>query len=158
MRASWILIISIALVACATAQPAGDAAEAEIRQASERFWGARERGDASAFAAQFTEDGILMIPGMNDSVGRDAIRELSQRRFANVKTSGFKVHRREIDVAGDAAYEVAWYSETSTSSGESYRMEGRYLNVWKRDADGAWRVQRNLYNFSAANPVSAPSD
>lgn len=158
MRALWLVPFCIALAACASAPPPAETATAEIREASDRFWAARERGDAPAFADQFTEDGILMIPGMSDAVGRDAIRDLSQRRFASVKTAGFKVHRREIDVAGDAAYEVAWYSETSTSSGESYRMEGRYLNVWKRDADGAWRVQRNLYNFSAANPVSAPSD
>lgn len=49
---------------------------------------------------------------------------------------------------GHVAYELATYSETLTHEGaEPSPVRGRYLLVWKRDADGQWRVHRNMFQF-----------
>lgn len=168
-----ILIACGILTSCVTTQPgprisdmevqqasdrsAPAIAEMEIQQASDRFWTTRESGDASALAAQFTEEAILMVPGLPDAVGRSAVRDLLKLRFASARTTDFKVHRREIQVVAESAYELAWYSETHRGQGEWTRLEGRYLLFWKRGHDDRWRVHRYFYNFSAATPVSAPS-
>jgi uncharacterized protein (TIGR02246 family) len=149
-RSLWILTL-VALTACASVQPASEQSELAVQQASDRFWATRERGDARSFADQFTEDGILMIPGLADASGRTAIRELSEKRFPGTPTSDFKIQRREIQVAGDSAWELAWYEETYRGN-DPVRMRGRYLIVWKRASDGVWRVHRNLYNFSGTVP------
>jgi uncharacterized protein (TIGR02246 family) len=152
-KSLWILIVCGALTSCATVQPAPEQAQLEVQQASDQFWATRERGDASSFAGQFTEDGILMVPGLADAAGRSAIRELAQKRFASGRTTDFTVHRREIEVVGDSAYELAWYSETDRRQEQSFRMQGRYLIVWRRASDKLWRVHRNFYNFSDAAPL-----
>lgn len=149
-----ILIVCCTLTACATAPPATDhASDLDVRQASDRFWATRQRGDAAAFAEHFTDEGVLMIPGLDDASGRNAVRELAQKRFAGVRTADFKVHRREIDVCGDTAYELAWFAETYPAQNDPTRLRGRYLIVWKRGSDNVWRVHRNVYNFAGTEPL-----
>ena len=156
LRSLSILLVSLVLTSCATTQPAPEAAELEVQQASDRFWAARQSEDIPALTEHLTEDAILMIPGLPDAEGRAAIGELLQKRFATGRTANFKVFRREIQVVGDTAYELAWFSDdTHHEQADSFRMEGRYLTVWQRGSDGRWRVHRNFYNFSGAAPISS---
>jgi uncharacterized protein (TIGR02246 family) len=141
------------LTACVTVQPATQQTELEVQQASDQFSTARERGDASSFAALFTEDGIFMVPGLSDAAGRSGVRELAQQRFASGRINDFKIHRREIQVIGDSAYELAWYSETDRRQEQPFRLQGRHFILWKRGSDKVWRVHRYLYNFSDAAPL-----
>ena len=156
LRSLSILLVSLVLTSCATTRPAPEAAELEVQQASDRFWAARQSEDVPGVTALFTEDGILMIPGLPDAVGRAAIGELFQERFAAGRTDNFKVHKREIEVVGDTAYELAWFSDDAHHDrADSYRMEGRYLTVWQRGGDGGWRVHRYFFNYSGAAPISS---
>jgi uncharacterized protein (TIGR02246 family) len=151
VRSLWILLV-LSLMSCATTPPSTDSSELRVQQASEQFWAVRERGDAATFAAQFTEDGVFMVPGVADAMGRTAIQELAQLRFAGARTTDSHVHKREIKVLGDSAHEIAWFMETYPA--DSMRMLGRYVIVWNRGADNVWRVRRFMYNFSGAQPVS----
>jgi uncharacterized protein (TIGR02246 family) len=163
-RYAWILISCALLMRCASVPPAAQprqsetvvapaAKESDIRNASDQFWAARNRGDAAAFAAQFTDDGIFMVPGLSDAAGRTAVQALAEKRFAAARPTDFNVVRREIDVAGDSAYELGWFAETDRRGDQAMRMQGHYLLVWNRGSDDAWRVRRYLYNFSGAEPV-----
>ena len=153
-----MLIMCGMLTSCAATRPAAETARLEVQKASDQFWAIRERRDAPALASRFTETGIYMVPGLPDAVGRSAIRELLEKRLASGPTVDFKVHRREIEVIGDTAYELAWYSEKHHTRESSNLLEGRYAMVWLREHDGAWRVHRYLYNFSAATPIEPPSN
>lgn len=160
-RLIGVLMVCLVLAGCGTATApaaAAGAAELEVQQASDRFWATRARGDAGALAALFTDDGIFMVPGLADAAGRNAVRALLEQRFAGGRTFDFVVHRREIDVSGDSANELAWYSESHQAQGQTMRMDGRYLLVWRRGGDGVWRAHRYLYNFSGATPVDTPSE
>ena len=152
-RSLWIFFVCAALISCTSAQPGGQQANAVVEQTSDRFWSTRQSGDGAALATQFTEDGILMIPGLADAAGREAIRSLVQQRAATTQISDFKIQRREIEVLGDTAHELGWFSEVYRGQGPSMRMQGRYSIVWKRGGDNVWRVHRNQYNFSGATPV-----
>lgn len=135
-----IVLICMVLTACATVHPPAETEEAEVQRASDQVWAAHERGDAPGLAALVTEDAILMVPGFPDVVGRSAIQEAAQQMFASTQIADFRVHRREIEVVGDSAYELAWYSETlRAQNGSSRPVQGRYLIVWKRGSDNAWR-------------------
>ena len=156
-RHAWILIGCTLFAACASAPPPAAPApqrQGQILKASEGFWDARNRGDAAAFAAQFGDSGIFMVPGLPDATGQTAIRALAEKRFASMQITDFTVDRREIDVMGDTAHEMGWFTETNRGQGEAMRMRGRYLIVWKDAGGGVWRVARYFYNFSGAEPVA----
>jgi uncharacterized protein (TIGR02246 family) len=148
-RCILIIALCAALNGCVTAGHSSE--QRELEEASNRFIDARQTGDASSFAALFTGDGMFMVPGLLDAAGRSAVRELAQKRFARARSSDFAIHRREIQVLGDSANELAWFSETSPSGDD--RMEGRHSIVWKRGSDQVWRVHRYLYSFSDAKPL-----
>lgn len=154
MRTSTLIGgLCLVFIGCATSTPVRDQdTEHAIEEASNRFIGARQSGDASSFAAHFTDDGVFMVPGLLDASGRTAVEELAKKRFAGGPSSEFVIHRREIRVLGDLAHELAWFAET-TAMGD-HRMEGRHSIVWKRGTDSAWRVHRYLYAFSDAKPLS----
>lgn len=151
------VVVCALSASCATSRLSTPDATAGVEQASDAFWATRSQGDASLLAETFTETATFGVPGLPDAEGRNAIRELLNKRFANVRITDFKVHHREIDVIGDRAYELGWFSEINHHrEGDPMRMEGRYLIVWKREPGAGWRVHRNFYNFSAAEPVESP--
>lgn len=135
-------------------QPAGDAtakARADIAQARDAFWAAHERGDASAMASQLTEDAVLFAQGMGAVRGRTAIEESARQMFGQLRVTNFKILEQELDVHGEAAYELTTYSETLQPTGAApSNVRGRYHIVWRRGEDGVWRVHRNLFNLEAA--------
>jgi uncharacterized protein (TIGR02246 family) len=99
-----------------------------------------------------TEDAVLMAPGMSDIQGRSAIRDTAQQMFTALRITDLKIERSEIDVIGDTAYELTTYSETlHPKGGQASPVQGRYLIVWKRGRDGAWRVHRNLFNMATGS-------
>jgi len=148
-----VILVSMALLACATAPPTATETELQIQRASDAFSAARDRGDAAALAAMFTDDGIFMVPGLPDADGREAVLALAQQRFEGDPIEEIKILRRDIQAAGDTAYELAWFSETSRRPDQAFRYKGRQLIVWKLERDNVWRVQRYLYSFSDARPV-----
>jgi uncharacterized protein (TIGR02246 family) len=156
MKRTVLLSLGVLLLtACASAPPKPSAGsdEAAVARASDNFWAIRDRGEASTFAALFTDDGIFMVPGLADASGMAAVQEMAAKRFAAAKAIDFEIHRREITVAGNTAHELGWFSETLPTPDEWMRMEGHYLLVWQRGHDGVWRVHRYMYNFSGAKPT-----
>ena len=153
LKSFWILTICAVLPACASAPRVAQQTEREVQQASDEFLASVQRRDTSSFVAHFTEDGTFMVPGLPDAAGHGAIRELAGKRFAGQSTEDFEVHRREIELTSDTAYELAWFSETSRQQGQAYRMQGRYFILWKLGSDERWRVHRYMYNFSDATPL-----
>lgn len=120
----------------------------DIDAARAAFWAAHEEGDAEALAALVTEDAVLWAQGMEEVSGREALHATAEGMFSAMAISDFEIDSRELTVHGGIAYELATYSETITYEGaEPSAVRGRYLIVWKREADGAWRVHRNMFHF-----------
>src|SRR5256885_342392 len=152
--AVWLLTMSImwrmntALYAAAPGSPISATGNPDIAALAHR-WIAYDWVRVTMMAAGF----LSAVRAISLRVpGRSEIRELAQQRFASARTTDFKVQRREIQLIGDSAYELAWYSETHRGQDQSLQLQGRYLIVWKRGSDKLWRVHRNLYNFSGATP------
>jgi ketosteroid isomerase-like protein len=55
----------------------------------------------------------------------------------------------KIDVAasGDLGYTVGtWQLTGKNHKGEPVSMKGKYMTVWKKQADGAWKVVADMGN------------
>lgn len=154
IRLSAFWVSGFLALLCLPACEPNSGSEAEtlpgINAARAAFWEAHEQGDAQAFAALVTEDAVLWAPGMEEVRGRPAILKAAEGMFTAMDISHFEIESMEVDIHGNLAYELATYSETVTYEGaEPTSARGRYLIVWRKDADGHWRAHRNMFHFIA---------
>lgn len=138
---------SAAGVATATAADAGEARQA-IEAANARFVEAVKRGDTTdAVVANYADDAIVMAPGTEAWRGRDAVR----RGFAGMTTAApvreMSLKVDDVMVGGDLAVESGTYEMTmQPRTGAEVKDKGKYLVVWKRQADGSWKIVRDVFN------------
>ena len=123
--------------------PADSSAAAEgIARSAEAFSRALEQGDAEGMAAQYVDDAVLVPPGGRMIAGRDSIRAFWTPRNPEFRTLGHSLTTDRLEVVGEVAVEVGtWRQEGQLRDEEPRESAGRYLVVWRRLPDGAWKMQ-----------------
>jgi ketosteroid isomerase-like protein len=113
-----------------------------VQAALERDW--------AGFAAQFDEDVTMLPPGAPLYTGRDAI----VAGFDGVTITGFVSEIDELDGCGNLAYGRGhhdWTMEIRGAAGP-YSESGKWVAVWRRQDDGAWRVVVDIWNSDSLMP------
>ena len=81
--------------------------------------------------------------------GRDALRVFFTRWFAAMTVSDGAYVTEELDVHGDAAYQVGTYRGVLQPHGqEGVEDRGSFMIIWKRQGNGSWRYHRGIFNSS----------
>ena len=155
MKRSSFLFVSLASLAMFSFAPPpsrapGGATVAEVRRAIDAGNATWEKAfrtlDAAAIAGTFDADGVNVGADGTCSRGGAAI-EAGMRSFfeRSGPATTTKVDVKQVVVDGDLAYEWG-HSESHfgpTPGGPAQRA-GRYLTAWKRQADGGWKIYRNV--------------
>lgn len=107
-------------------------------------------GDAervvSVFAPEFTDNS----DGRPSRYGKDAPANL--RRYLEDLFADYKIHLNiiiaAIVLAGDLAYDYGWHELTLTlrKGGEPRLVRKRYLELWRKQESGEWRIIRYIDN------------
>jgi uncharacterized protein (TIGR02246 family) len=157
--AGWSLLV-VFLVASASpaaaqrkAAPGPAAAHAAIKQVNAQWVAAVARADAAAVASAFTEDGMVMVPGSPTVVGRSAIEKAYVPALAVIRD--FSLTTKELEVLDSTAIERGVYAMTIALPGRAPAAEvGKYVVVWKRGGDGAWRKHRHIFSSDLPTPAA----
>ena len=121
-------------------------ARAAIEAANAKFSDAFARGDAKALAAMYTPDAIAFPPDSDMVHGNEAIGEFwKATRDSGVQTAALTTV--DVSRSGDVAYEVGKVSLTIQPAGKELTTAvAKYVVVWKRQADGSWKLHRDIWN------------
>ena len=160
------VLTALVLMAC-TAQPVArqqgsvassdGAAASDVQQllAIDRDWArvASTRRNADSIAAYWTEDARVVLPGQRVLSGRAAIRGMVA---GTLKIPGFRVswtpESALVSRSGDLAYTYGTNVFTAPdSTGKLVTTRGRYLTIWRKDADGRWRC---VQDYSTPGPIA----
>lgn len=130
-----------------------DSSAGALMQADRDFAAAVAEGGADAWASWFAEDGAIIQPGVGEIRGRAAIREF----MAGLNEPGVSLRwapdRADVAAGGDLGWTTGHYvSESTAPDGTPQRAEGLYVSIWRRQADGSWKVVMDL-----GNPVDTPA-
>lgn len=134
-----------------TPQPAVDVdAERTALMDTDRNWvEAFNASDSPAdiFADQFLDDGSLLPPDAPLAQGREAVRAVIA---ALVEMPGFAVTwtptAADVGSGGDLGFTRGTYEMHLETPEGAVTINGKYLTVWKKQADGTWMVTADTFN------------
>lgn len=142
-----VVIVAMAFTSCTNNKTASlsDADKAAItKSATEINQAFNSTKDYKAYVnAYYAEDATILYPN-NDAVkGREAI----MAAFSTIG-SDFNVTPTILDINGkdDLAY-VAGTVKMETNAGVELD-HGKYIEIWKKQADGKWQVIYDIFNTS----------
>lgn len=145
-----VLILALATFVYAAAYAKGDDVH-EVRKAIEaanaKFSEAFARGDAKTIGEMYAADAIVLPPDSEMIRGNAAIAEF----WAATIKSGVKsavLTTVDVGVSDDLAYEAGKVVLTIQPEGaaEATTATAKYVVVWKKQADGAWKLQLDIWN------------
>jgi uncharacterized protein (TIGR02246 family) len=146
----FLALLAMPGLATSPSRPSGRASLAEVRRAIDAgnaTWQKAFRTlDAAAIAATFDDEGVNLGADGTCSKGHAAI-EAGMRSFfeRSGPATATKVEVQQVVLDGDLAYEWG-HSEFrfGPKPGGPAERAGRYLTAWKQQADGGWKIYRNV--------------
>jgi uncharacterized protein (TIGR02246 family) len=124
--------------------PLSPADIAAVRAAERSLVESFEASDPTAWVDFYTDDAIFVAPGGAAVEGRAALLA-SARQMTPLSSARIDAQKTEGD--GDVAATLgraSWVRGPRDSGGPTTRV--RFLIVWRREADGRWRIAQELLN------------
>jgi uncharacterized protein (TIGR02246 family) len=131
------------------AAPAVDVAaeQAKIRDIESAWVQEAAAKDFEKAAGHYTDDAVLIISGGPPARGKEAVHAAWKALLEdpNVKLA-FSADRVELSASGDMATTKGSYTMTVTNPKTKKPVEdkGSYLTVYKKQADGNWKVIEDM--------------
>lgn len=154
MNSRYLVVALVgALLGCQPASPAGlsEADQQAVRASDAASSQHIQAKDWAAWAGDFTEDAILMPPNGVPVTGRAAIQTWAE---AFPPFTDFQTTTEEVEGHGDLAYVRGIYSMTLTLPGAPAPIpdNGKYLAIFRKQADGTWKASRDIFNSDLPVP------
>ena len=107
--------------------------------------------------AYYSDDAVVLPPNGPSATTKEAIRKLWQDLLASPGFAlSWKPTRVEASKSGDMAHVSGTYEfSINDASGKPFNDRGKYLEVWKKQADGNWKCAADMWNSDLA--ASAPA-
>jgi len=119
--------------------------------------------DVDKFASYYTDDASVLLPNEMLIVGKDNIKAALKPMLADPNFAlTFQSSRGEASKGGDLVYVIGTYSLTTSSPRDQKPVtdEGKYLTVFKIQADGSWKAAADMVNTDlparSERPQAAP--
>lgn len=114
---------------------------------------ASEGQDVERILSYWTDDAVVLPPGLPSVVGKPALREYVR---ASLRIPGFRITWASTDVRfspdGNLAYMFGQNTVTlNGADGEPMTTTGRAVTIWRRDTDGMWRCAVDIWNAEPAS-------
>lgn len=128
------------------AQHSGDPKlDRAIEKANSEFIVAMKTGDAATIAAPYAEDASFITFDGACIQGRTEIEKMYRDRFTRSGPAhSTKINSKKLVVDGDLAYESGYAEIGLLKDGKLSVNGGRFLTVWQRQANGDWKILRNV--------------
>jgi uncharacterized protein (TIGR02246 family) len=147
------LVAALALSACSGLEDSRpseiSASKTELGQMNRDFAAALNAKDATAAAALYAEDAVLIPPGEALVQGRGAIEEYWRGAIESGGVRDVSVETMDARSSGSLGYETGSFVLTVNGpNGEAVTDKGRYVELLRRQPDGRWLSTHGIWNAS----------
>ncbi len=119
--------------------------------------------DVDKFVSYYSDDASVLLPNEMMISGKESIKAAFKPMLADPNFAlTFQSTRGEASKSGDFVYVIGTYSMTTSSPRDQRPVtdQGKYLTVFKKQADGSWKAVADMLNTDlpapSAHPQAAP--
>ena len=145
-----LTFLMFAITSCTPSTPKVDieAERTAIRTADAEWAKTAAAKDADGFTSFMAENGAILPTNAPTLTGAEAIKKWMSEMMAN---PGFAVTWQpgtvEVSAAGDFGYSLGTYElKIQDPAGNTVADQGKYITIWKKQADGKWKVAADIFN------------
>ena len=149
LRRSGCLLLAVVLGACAQPAPPAASFTAGDKAAIDSVWAevtaiSNSSQDYDAMVETgYAPDAIELPPGRPAVQGRAAIAKFLG---SFPKVTSFSTQTLDLTGAGDLAYQYGTYHMVMEDANGPITDDGKFIEVWKRQADGSWKIAYDIFN------------
>lgn len=132
-----------------------EAAANAIRDSERQLLADFRSRDAEKIASHYADDAVVLITNRPQMSGREAIVQGMAQSVADPAFAlDFANQKTDVAASGDLAYSRGTYtvSYTHPEANQSVTEKGSYINIYKRQADGSWKIVEDI-----TSPTTAPA-
>jgi uncharacterized protein (TIGR02246 family) len=123
--------------------------EAAIRAASADWSKASQAKDLDKATSYYADEAVFFVNNGARVKGKDAIK-MAWKPMLETPGPGLTFETTYVEVArsSDLAYEYGTYDlKTEAKKGKVADEKGKYVVVWKKQADGSWKAVADIDNI-----------
>ena len=130
---------------------------AAINKTRNEYVSAWKAADAAQIGGLYTDDALVLYPNQPAVEGKTGILGYFKSFFAEFPQNDFDLTSAEIEIVGSWAFDRGTYRWRGVprTGGEPIEDHGKYLVILRRQADGSWKVARDMDNSD--RPLSQAS-
>jgi uncharacterized protein (TIGR02246 family) len=141
------------LAACTQAPPPAppdtrEADAATLRDLDAQWSKVAAAKDVEGYVGFYADDAMVFPPNAPMVTGKEGIRKLWADDMARPGFAvSWQITQAEVARSSDLGYTIGEYEETvNDPKGKPVSDRGKYLTVWKKQADGTWKVAADIFN------------
>lgn len=161
MKRSILITTGLALAACLTlaaCEPSAnhadkavaadtDAIAAAVEKSEADMLAAFKAKDAARIASYYGDDAVVSMPGRAALTGREAVsKTIGEDLKDPAFTLDFTNEKTDVAASGDIAYTRGTFrvAYTDPQSKKVENVAGNYVTIFKKQADGSWKVVEDI--------------
>ena len=151
----WFALVSFTIVG--TAGAADTKIEQALRDLDAQWSKGAGAKDVDKTVSYYAEGAVVMPPNASSATTKEAIRSAWKEMLTSPGAAiNWKATKVEVAKAGDLAYVIGTYEQTMTDpSGKLVKDRGKYVEIFKKQTDGTWKVVADIWNSDL--PASVPA-
>ena len=156
LRSSAFGVVTAALVCFGCdriAQPTFEDDLAQITAFNERYLKSINEEDIATLSSLTSDGHVMLAPNREPVVGKSANDAMNGGAFERFNFSETWTPVETV-IDGDLAFQRGTFTTVATPKGEGERLDvsGSFLRIYQRQADGEWRMTRDMLNSSTPLP------
>jgi ketosteroid isomerase-like protein len=145
--------------ACGPATPPDTRAadESTIKDQDVQWSKAAAAKDVDGTVSYYSDDASLLPPNAPLATGAHAIRAIWASLLGPDGSLSWQANKVEVARSGDLAYVLGVYQMTQKNAQQKTAADhGKFVEVWKKQADGKWKAVADMFNSDLPIAAAAP--
>ncbi len=154
------LIVLLMTWGCGTQTPPDTRAadEKTIRDLDAQWAKTAAAKDVDGTVSYYADDASLLAPNVAIASDKASIRASWAGLLGPDNSLTWQANKVEVARSSDLAYIIGSYQLTmKNSQGKPEADRGKFVEVWKKQADGKWKVEADIFNSDLAVQAPAPA-